>query len=79
MCGGQDVEFDDRRTIDNKELWRRNQRALFESKSKNFVAIPKGVSFQGKLIIETTKMGVIERDTEQIRILYNTNGFQDSK
>ena len=63
----------------NEKLWRRDQRVLFESKSKNFVAIPKGVSFQGKLIIETTKMGVIERDTEQIRILYNTNGFQDSK
>ena len=63
----------------NDKLWRRDQRVLFESKSKNFVAIPKGVSFKGKLIIETTKMGVIERDTEQIRILYNTNDFQDSK
>ena len=59
----------------NENLWRRNQIALFKSNSKNFVAIPKGVSFQGKLIIETTKMGVIERDTEQIRMLYNTNGF----
>jgi len=59
----------------NEKLWRRDQRALFESKSKNFEAIPKGVSFQGNLIIETTEMGVIERDTEQIRMLYNTNGF----
>jgi BirA family biotin operon repressor/biotin-[acetyl-CoA-carboxylase] ligase len=63
----------------NENLWRRNQRALFESKSKNFVAIPKGVTFHGKLIIETTKMGVIERDSEQIRMLYNIKGFQDSK
>jgi hypothetical protein len=59
----------------NEKLWRRDKKALFESKSKNFVAIPKGVSFQGNLIIETTEMGIIERDTEQIRILYNTNGF----
>ena len=59
----------------NEKLWRRNQRALFESKSKNFVATAKGVSFQGNLIIETTDMGVIERDTKQIRMLYDTNGF----
>jgi hypothetical protein len=31
----------------NEKLWRRDKRALFESKSKNFVAIPKGVSFKG--------------------------------
>ncbi len=59
----------------NEKLWRRNQRSHFESKSKNFVAIPKGISFQGNLIIETDEMGVIERDTKQIRMLYNTNGF----
>ena len=59
----------------NENLWRRNQRALFKSNSKNFVAIPKGVSSQGNLIIETSEMGVIEINTKQIRMLYNTNGF----
>ncbi len=59
----------------NENLWRRNQRALFKSNSKNFVAIPKGVLSQGNLIIETSEMGLIEINTKHIRMLYNTNGF----
>ena len=35
---------------------------LFKSKSKNFVAIPKGVSSQGNLIIETKINGSNRND-----------------
>jgi hypothetical protein len=37
------------------------------------MAIPKGVSIEGKLIIETDEKQILEKDTNQIRILYNPN------
>jgi BirA family biotin operon repressor/biotin-[acetyl-CoA-carboxylase] ligase len=59
----------------NDKLWKRNKRATFESNSSIFIAIPKGVSIEGKLIIETDEKQILEKDTNQIRMLYNSNIF----
>ena len=57
----------------NDKLWKKNKRVPFESNSSNFMAIPKGVSIEGKLIIETDEKQILEKDTNQIRMLYNPN------
>lgn len=57
----------------NDKLWKKNERVAFESNSSNFMAIPKGVSIEGKLIIETDEKQILEKDTNQIRMLYNPN------
>jgi len=59
----------------NDKLWKRNKRATFESNSSIFIAVPKGVSIEGKLIIETDEKQILEKDTNQIRMLYNSNIF----
>ena len=57
----------------NDKLWKKNKRVAFESNSSIFMAIPKGVSIEGKLIIETDEKQILEKDTNQIRMLYNPN------
>tara|TARA_B110000444_G_C18740976_1_gene548009 strand:- start:316 stop:1068 length:753 start_codon:yes stop_codon:yes gene_type:complete len=57
----------------NSKLWRRNQIVAFESKSIIFMAKPKGVSIKGNLIIENDEKEELEKNTRQIRMLYNPN------
>ena len=57
----------------NSKLWRRNQIVAFESKSIIFMAKPKGVSIKGNLIIGNDEKEELEKNTRQIRMLYNPN------
>ena len=52
------------------KLWKCNKRASFLEAGEIIAATPLGVTLEGKLILELEENQVVEKDTQQIKMLY---------
>lgn len=54
------------------KLWKRNKTTSFLEAGEIIAATPLGVTLEGKLILELKENQIVEKDTQQIRMCYET-------
>ena len=54
------------------KLWKRNKMTSFLEAGEIIAAKPLGVTLEGKLILELKGNKIVQKDTQQIRMCYET-------